>query len=181
MTILVILCSIHDFTFINAYFKISIFHNSSQIIPYLINPNIITLLTNRAAYSPSFATGLKADLTWAREKAPGEKAIQIIKDGILMPALEGATACQTALILPLQILLCNGNKILLSQAALWGTLPSYSPKTREANATGRSQSGCPTDPQKGCALQTGYGPPAHQLTTDTRTRASPSVRRRGWH
>lgn len=87
-------------------------------------------------------------------KPKGKKVIYIIKDGILMAALDGATVCQTALILTFKILLCNVNKILLTQGGFFGMLPSNSPKISEANAMMCFQTGCQMDPKKGCSLQT---------------------------
>lgn len=58
-----------------------------------------------------------------------------------MPALGGATACQTALVLTFKILLCCANKILLSQRDFPGTLPTNSPKISEANAAVCFQNG----------------------------------------
>lgn len=52
-----------------------------------------------------------------------------------MPALGGATACQTALVLTFKILLFCANKILLTQVFFSGTLPTNSPQISEANAT----------------------------------------------
>lgn len=135
--ILIILCNIHDFTFISTsfyQFKISIFHNSSHInlhlitCLYLINPNTIPLLTKHATCLSNPATELKVYLTQAWDEAQGKKAIQIIKDGILMPALEDATAHQTALILTFKILLCNINKILLTPKDPFETLLSNPPQ-----------------------------------------------------
>lgn len=71
-----------------------------------------------------------------------------------MPAIEDATACQTALIPTLRILLCNVNKIILIQGDFSGTLPTNYPKKSEANVMTCFQTGCQIYPKKGCSLQT---------------------------
>lgn len=103
-----------------------------------------------------------------------------------MPALGGATACQTALVLTFKILLCCANKILLSQGDFSGMLPTNSPKISEANATmcfqkwilGKAAVQCTelqltleSDEHESCKIF----PQVHKHRDDTNRRPDPSL------
>lgn len=71
-----------------------------------------------------------------------------------MPAIEDATACQTALIPTLGILLCNVNEILLIKWVFFEHFQATTPKISEANVMMYFHTGCQIYPKKGCSLQT---------------------------
>lgn len=119
-----------------------------KISLHLTKANTIILLTNHSTYTVNLATGQKVDLTWAWDETQGKKVIHIIKDGILMHAFEGATACQRQLqfwhskfYFAMLITLFKFVRIfLLLFLKLLGKLPP--PQKSEANSMMRFQSVC---------------------------------------